>query len=78
VSGKQLRDTEIEQLHLATSRHQDVRWLEVAMDHQVPMSELDGLADGQEEPETFLEVQAPRLTVAVDRLALDVLHREPW
>jgi len=44
------------------------------MHHQVPVGEVDRVADGEEEPDAALEVQGAPLGVVVQRDAFHVLH----
>ncbi len=73
---EQLGDPEIEQLHLAVGRHQDVAGLEIPVHDEILMGELDRLADRPEQTQPLGDGEATLVTVAVDRRAGDVLHGE--
>ncbi len=73
---EQLGDAEIEQLHLAVRGHQDVRGLEVAVHDQVGVRVGDRRQHVEEQPHARLDAQAPRVAVAVDALAVDVLEHQ--
>ena len=73
---EQLGDAEVEQLGYAIGAHQDVARLEVTVDHEPLMGEVDRGADQAEELETALEREGTGVAVAVDGLALDVLHHQ--
>jgi hypothetical protein len=75
---QQLGDPEIEQLDLPIGRDQDVGRLEVPVHHQIAVGILDGVAHREEETETAIERKPAAVAVSVDRLALHVLHGEPW
>ena len=73
---EQLRDAEVEELHLAVGRDEDVRRLEVAVDDEVLVRVADGVAHHLEEREPASSERLRVVAVAVDRLAVDELHRE--
>ena len=74
VVGEQLGDAEVEQLDRAAIADQDVRGLEVAMDDEVAMRGVHGLADGRDQVEAGGEAQPMCGAVAIDGLAGDMLH----
>ncbi len=76
VLRQQLRDTEVQELHLAVGGHEDVAGLEVAMHHQVLVGVMDRLADGAEEAQPLGDRQPALVAVPVDRGARHVLHGE--
>ena len=54
VAGQQLGDAEVEQLHAAVGRDEDVGGLQIPMQHKVVMGVLHAGTDGTE------QLQAPR------------------
>ena len=73
---EELRDTEVEQLHLPVVRHQDVGRLEVPVHDEIAVRVLDGLGHHEKELQAPGERQPVSVAVAVNRFALDQLHRE--
>jgi hypothetical protein len=73
---EQLRDPEIEQPRVAGLGHEDVRGFDVAMDDQLSVGVSYGFAHAGEKLEPFPETQPVGITVAGDRKAFHVLHRE--
>ena len=55
---------------------QHIRRLDIAVDDALLMSVLDGMADRQEQFQSFAGIQAIFVAVAGDRLALDQFHDE--
>ncbi|ODV20559.1 MAG: hypothetical protein ABT27_07585 [Lysobacteraceae bacterium SCN 69-25] len=74
---QQLGDAEVEQLDLARACDEHVGRLEVAMHDQIAMRMRDRLADLDEQRQTRVEIQAPRVAPGRQRLAVDEFHREP-
>jgi hypothetical protein len=68
--------SEVEQLELTIRAHENVRRLEVAVDHKVLVRVLHGLTDVDEQLEALLDGEVTGVAVRVDRLTLDELHRE--
>ena len=54
----ELGDSEVEQLHGAVGRDQDVRRLEVAMDDQIGVRVAHGLEHGEKQAQPCLDVRA--------------------
>src|SRR5689334_5781249 len=77
LRGEKPRDTKIQQRDAAIGGDENVRRLEIAVDDEVAMRVLYGVAHVAEELETCLDGQLSRLTVRIDRFAGDVLHGEP-
>ena len=73
----QLRDAEIEQPHLALRGDEDVRRLQVAVDHEVRVRMLDREQHLSEQPDPRLDTQRARVAPRGQRLAFDVFKREP-
>jgi hypothetical protein len=73
---EQLRDAEVQQLHLTVGGDEDVRGLQVAMNHEVPVRVVHGGADGAEQRQPLLDGEPFPLAVGVDRLAFHILHGE--
>ena len=71
---EQLGDAEVEQARHAVGVDQDVRGLDVAVDHQVLMGVLHRGADLAEEVDPGVESQAVLGRSTVEGHALDVLH----
>ena len=76
VGVEQFGDTEIQQFDGAFLGHQDVLRLEVAMDHQVLMSVVDGGADGEEKIQTLADGKPVGIAVLIDRGSGDEVHHE--
>jgi len=69
-----LGDAEVQQLDLTVAGDDDVRRLEVAVDHQVAVRVLHRAADLTEQLEPLVHRQPLLIAVAVDRATFDVLH----
>jgi hypothetical protein len=69
-----LRDPEVQQLHVALWRDQDVGRLEIPVNHEVAVRMLDGTRHGAEELQPAFDPEPVPIAVHVDRDALDVLH----
>lgn len=76
IGLEQLDDTEVEEPGGAVFRDQDVAGLEIAVDDQVLVRGVDRRADLAEELQTLADRQPMILAVAIDALALDVLHHD--
>ena len=74
VVAEQLGDAEVEQLHLAVGRHQDVRRLQVAVDDQVGVGVRDRRLHVEEQPDAVLDAEPLVVAVAIDVPAVDVLE----
>ena len=71
------RDAEVHEHHATIGRHENVGRLEVAVHDEIPMRVLHRGADVAEQVQPRLDGQPAIVAVAVDVLAVDVLHREP-
>ena len=71
---EQCGDTEVEELRLAVSRHEDVRRLEVPVHDQVLVGVVDRPAHGPEQLQTLPDAEGMAGAEDVDRLPFDVLH----
>ena len=71
----QFGDTEVEQLHATFGVDQDVRRLQIPVDHQVSMRVGDGLADLREQAQALRQRRAGLRAVRRDRHTLDEFHR---
>ena len=71
---QQFGDAKIEQLHIATAVHKDVRRLDVPMQHELPVRVGGGVADLQEECEHIVDAAVGE--EIVDRHAVDVFHHQ--
>src|SRR5262249_15598933 len=76
VSLQQLGNAEVEEARLALRVDEDVRWLDVAMNHEVRVRILDRRQYLQKQPQPPLDVEALAIAILGDRQALDVLKRE--
>jgi hypothetical protein len=74
---EQLGDPEVQQPHLTLRRDQDVGRLQVAVDDEVRVCMLHGQQHLAEEPHALAQRQPALVAPGRDRLALDVLQREP-
>ena len=74
--AQQFGDAEVEQFDLSVRRHQHVGWLDVPMQHQVPVRIGDRIAELQEQVQRGVQVGARE--ELVDGLALDILHHQEW
>src|SRR6185503_7561900 len=54
--------------------HQQIRWLDVAMDDALLMRMLDGLAYGNEQPDSLVHGHALAVAIARDRDSVHQLH----
>ena len=73
VAFEQLGDAEVEERDVSGRIHQDVRRLDVAVNHQVRVRVRHGVADLQDDCEPGLDVETGALGVLVDPLAFDQL-----
>src|SRR6185503_745878 len=73
---EQLGDAEVEQLHCAIRRHENVRWLEIPMHDQVLVCMRYRLAHDDEQLDTRREREPVSIAPGVDALAIDVLEHE--
>jgi hypothetical protein len=71
---QQLGDPEVEQLGHAVGRDQDVARLEVAVDHEIRVSELHGAAHLSEQSQARVDREPAPVTEQIQRLARHVLH----
>jgi hypothetical protein len=69
-------DAEVEELRGPVGGDEDIAGLEIAVDDEVLVGDLDGLAHLAEQDEAPSDRQAVLVAVAVDRDTLDVLHHE--
>ena len=67
-------DPEIEQLRNPVAGDENVPRLDVPMDHHLPMRELDGRADRQEQPQQLGRLEVLPGAKLIDGLPLDELH----
>ena len=70
----QLGDSEVEQPDLALLRDQDVRGLEVAVNHRAGMGERHGVGHLEQQPKAARQARHVLAAMLVDRQALDVLQ----
>jgi hypothetical protein len=71
-----LGQAEIDDLGRAVGGDEDIAGFQVAVKHRVLVGVVDCLANGAEQPHALRRGQAAGVAVAVDRLAVDVLHHE--
>ncbi len=69
----QLRDAEVEQLHLAVDAHQDVGRLDVAVDDEVGVGVRHAVEDIEEQAQPGLDRERVLVRVAIDGQAVDQL-----
>src|SRR6185437_879316 len=74
LTFEELCDSEVEELHRAVARHEDVARLDVPMNDQVRVRVADGRQDIQEEPQPRLHVERMAGAVGIDRLTFHVLQ----
>src|SRR3954453_94522 len=67
-------DTEIKQLHFSGVGHKDVAWLEVAMNHEIPVGITYGRADHAKQVQSIRNRKPMLVCVFRDRLALHIFH----
>ncbi len=73
---EQLRDPEVEQLHLPVRRNEHVRRLDVPVHDQIRVRVSHGSQDIQEETQPPLDGKRCAIAVAIDRCAQNVLEHE--
>ena len=73
----QLGDAEVQQERVATGIDHDVRWLQVAMHHQLPMRERHRIQHLQQQAHPAAHVQRACIAPAIDAFALHPRHHEP-
>src|SRR5690242_6508949 len=73
----ELCDAEVEQLGPAVGGDENVRWFEIAVDDEVLVRVLHRVTDGGHEVEPLRGRKRVGGAITVDRLAVDMLHREP-
>ena len=69
-------DAEIEQFRLPVARHQNVSWLEIAMNHQMLMCVLHGRAELAEQIQPRGERQIVARAIFIERQSFHKLHRQ--
>ena len=74
IHFEQLGDAEVEELHLASPRHEDVRRLQIPMDDERLMCVLRRVGHGSKEAEALFNRQALRIAV---QSSLDSRRRPP-
>ena len=74
---EELRDPEVQQLHLALLVHQDVGRLQVPVHDELTLGIAKCVAHVGEEPESSPHTQPRLVAVPGDRHPVDVLHRQP-
>jgi hypothetical protein len=72
-----LGDPEVEELHGAVGRHENVRWLHVAMHDEVLVGVNDRFADGAEQAQAITEPEAAGTAGVGDGHPFDMLHHDP-
>jgi hypothetical protein len=76
VGCERLGDAEVEEFRFAVGRDEDVRRLDVAVHDEIPVRVLHGVGDLDDERDALAHAEPARVAPAVDRLALDIFHRE--
>ena len=69
-------DAEVQELHPAFGRDQDVRWLQVAMHDEAAVRHVDGVAASGKEPQPVLQRQVESPAGIGDGLAFHQFHDE--
>lgn len=78
IRRNELGDTEVEQSRRAVLRHQDVVRFEVTVDHESQVGELHGVADGEEEAKSPVDIQTLLVAVREQRPSDHVVHHQKW
>lgn len=73
---QELRDAEVQQLHLADPRDEDVRRLQVAVHDEGLVRVLGGVAHDAEQAQPFFDRQPLPVAMSGDRAPVHVLHDE--
>ena len=73
---EQLRDAEVEQLHLSVAVDEDVRRLEIAMDDQVGVRVGHSRQHVEKHTYPRLDAECPGVTPAIDAIAFHVFQHE--
>ena len=76
VGAEQLGDAEIEESRRAVLGDQDVARLQIAVDDEVAVRVMHGIADAPEQGQARLHGQGVALAVLVDGHALDEIHHQ--
>ena len=74
--GDRLRQPEVQQLHAAVRAHDDVAWLEVAVDDSLLVRGAERLRDLSCDLERVREAKRAAREAVVKRLALDQLQHD--
>ena len=69
-------DPEADELRNPVDRDQNIARLQIAMDHHVPVREMDGLANRDEEPQPHEDIEPAAVAVFIDPTAVDVLRHD--
>src|ERR1700733_1126415 len=77
LQAEQTGNAEVQQFGSAFGRHQYVRGLQVAMDHQVPMGKCHGFANLEEKPDALAGAERLLAAELLNGQSLDELHDEP-
>ena len=76
VLRRQLREAEVEHLHRAAAGQEDVRRLDVAMQDAFGVRGVERVGDLRRDVEHLPQIERPPRQLAIERLAVEQLHRE--
>ncbi len=76
VLGRQLREAEVEHLHRAAAREEDVGRLDVAMQDAFGVRRVERVGDLRRDVEHVPQIERPSRQPPIERLAVEQLHRE--
>lgn len=76
ILAEKLRDAEVEELHSALARHQDVGRLQVPMNDEMSVGVADRSQHALEHCHSSLDPEPQAIAVLIDRLAIDELEHE--
>ena len=76
IRAQQLRDAEIEQLHLAVARHEYVRGLEIAVNDEVTVRVRHRRDHVYEQAHAIDDRQRLRLAIVIDARTIDIFQRQ--
>jgi hypothetical protein len=76
VVRRELRQAEVEHLHLAPPRDEDVGRLDVTMQDAFGVRGVERIGDLRGDLEHLAQIHRPPRQTAIERLAIEQLHRE--
>jgi hypothetical protein len=74
----QLRQAEVQNLGLATIRHEDVRWLDVPMDDALGVRGVESVGDLNRQVQQFVRLKRLASDATLEGLPFEQFHHDKW